>query len=106
MITPKQEYEIAMKAKADIESHEELLKQAKITYKDRIREYRAASVDRVLDFIRREYNAGRICNLDMLLCHCQNKLLGNIDGVELALDESYRGIPFIIEKAQAMQEGK
>ena len=58
--------------------------------------YRLESVDRVLDFIRSEYRAGRICNLEILLCHCQNKLNGNIDGTELTLD---KGKPFEILKA-------
>lgn len=58
--------------------------------------YRLKSVDRVLDFIRSEYRQGRLCNLDVLLCHCQNKLNGNIDGVELTLD---KGEPFKILKA-------
>ena len=58
--------------------------------------YRIASVNRVLDFIRDEYRAGRLCDLDTLLCHCQNKLNGNIDGVELSLDENYKGVPFLI----------
>lgn len=57
--------------------------------------YRLESVDRVLDFIRGEYRAGRICNLETLLCHCQNKLNGNIDGTELTLD---KGKPFEILK--------
>lgn len=57
--------------------------------------YRLKSVDRVLDFIRSEYRQGRLCNLDTLLCHCQNKLNGNIDGIELTLD---KGEPFKILK--------
>lgn len=48
----------------------------------------------VLDFIRSEYKAGRVCDLEVLLCHCQNKLNGNIDGIELDLDEHLRGVPF------------
>lgn len=56
--------------------------------------YRADSVDRVLDFIRSEYRQGRLCNLEMLLCHCQNKLNGNIDGTELDLGERLRGVSF------------
>lgn len=58
--------------------------------------YRLESVDRVLDFISSEYRAGRICDLGTLLCHCQNKLNGNIDGIELTLD---KGKPFEILKA-------
>ena len=57
--------------------------------------YRLKSVDRVLDFIRSEYRQGRLCNLEVLLCHCQNKLNGNIDGTELTLD---KGKPFEILK--------
>ena len=57
--------------------------------------YRVDSVDRVLDFIRSEYRQGRLCNLETLLCHCQNKLYGNIDGTELTLD---KGKPFEILK--------
>jgi hypothetical protein len=57
--------------------------------------YRLESVDRVLDFIRSEYRQGRLCNLEILLCHCQNKLNGNIDGTELTLD---KGEPFKILK--------
>lgn len=56
--------------------------------------YRADSVDRVLDFIRSEYRQGRLCDLETLLCHCQNKLNGNIDGTELDLDEHLRGVSF------------
>ncbi len=58
--------------------------------------YKLESVDRVLDFISSEYRAGRICDLGTLLCHCQNKLNGNIDGIELTLD---KGKPFEILKA-------
>ena len=57
--------------------------------------YRLESVDRVLYFIRKEYIQGRLCDLDTLLCHCQNKLNGNIDGTELTLD---KGEPFKILK--------
>lgn len=53
------------------------------------------SVNRVLGFIRSEYVAGRLCDLETLLCHCQNKLSGNIDGTELTLD---KGEPFKILK--------
>lgn len=59
--------------------------------------YRIESVNRVLDFVRSEYRAGRICNLETLLCHCQNKLNGNIDGTELDLE---KGIPFRTEREE------
>lgn len=46
--------------------------------------YRMKSVDRVLEYIR----GAKITDkheLDTLLCHCQNKLNGNIDGIEFDL---------------------
>jgi hypothetical protein len=64
------------------------------SYREYMLEYRTESVNRVLDFIRDEYRAGRICDLEALLCHCQNKLNGNIDGIELDLDGHLRGVPF------------
>ena len=57
-------------------------------------EYRIESVNRVLDFIRNEYRSGRICDIETLLCHCQTKLNGNIDGIELDLDGHLRGVFF------------
>lgn len=60
-------------------------------------QYRVKSVSRVLDFIRSEYRAGRICDLETLLCHCQNKLNGNIDGTELTL-ENHKGKSFTIKE--------
>lgn len=59
------------------------------------RQYRVESVSRVLDFIRGEYRAGRICDLETLLCHCQNKLYGNIDGTELTLE---KGRNFVLKE--------
>ena len=72
--------------------------------------YRIASVNRILNFVRSEYRAGRICNLETLLCHCQNKIHGNIDCIELDLAH-HRGVPFKEiptkdEAKQAMQEGE
>lgn len=49
------------------------------------RDYRIQSVDRVLSFIRTQNKESRVCDIDNLFCHCQNKLLGNIDGIELSL---------------------
>ena len=84
-----QETDIAIKsAKAELKEKERLRK-------NQVVNYRKASVDRILDFIRKEYNQGRLCDLDTLLYHCQNKLAGNIDGVELALEN---GKPFKILK--------
>ena len=51
---------------------------------DALVEYRRASVDRVLHYIRQKKITDEH-ELDILLCHCQNKLNGNIDGVEIDL---------------------
>ena len=47
-------------------------------------EYRRDSVDRVLSYIRTKKITDSN-ELDLLLFHCQNKLNGNIDGIELNL---------------------
>lgn len=85
-------YEFAQSKKAKIKALEEEIALQKNGYEMQLQEYRVESVSRVLDFIRSEYRNGRICNLDSLLCHCQNKLYGNIDGIELSLNEP--GVPF------------
>lgn len=50
--------------------------------------YRRESVCRVLDYVRDKARNGDIDGreIDTLLCHCQNKLNGNIDGTELEFD--------------------
>lgn len=58
-------------------------------------EYRMKSAGRVLRYIRDEYRAGRLCDLETLLRHCQDKLNGSIDGIELELKE---GKTFRFEK--------
>lgn len=88
------DYEICKCNLAKIKQHKEAIADIRLDYNSKIVKYRMESVNRVLDFIRSEYGAGRICNLEILLCHCQNKLNGNIDGTELDLDEHLRGVPF------------
>ena len=85
-----------MRDLVEIQQHERKIADIRLEYNSKIVKYRIESVNRVLDFIRDEYRAGRICNLETLLCHCQNKLNGNIDGTELTLD---KGKPFKILKA-------
>lgn len=77
------------------EEYKELANKHFNNYAELIAIYRIESVNRVLGFIRDEYRAGRICDLETLLCHCQNKLNGNIDGTELDLDGHLRGVPFL-----------
>lgn len=91
----KEKYEQLLKVERELS---DLAKRREKLENDRenfVYNYRADSVDRVLDFIRSEYRQGRMCDLETLLCHCQNKLYGNIDGTELTLD---KGKPFKILK--------
>lgn len=76
---------------AEIRNHEQEIERTRIVCDKLVMKYRIDSVNRVLDFIRSEYLAGRVCDLETLLCHCQNKLNGNLDGTELDLDEHSRG---------------
>ena len=89
------DYELCECNLAEIRQHEKEIADIRLDYNSKIVKYRMESVNRVLDFIRSEYMAGRICDLETLLCHCQNKLNGNIDGIELTLD---KGKPFEILK--------
>lgn len=53
-----------------------------------IEKYRNKSVDRVLEYINYKcWKNEDIYNLQDLICHCLNKLHGNIDGIELPLKE-------------------
>lgn len=60
------------------------LEECKHEHEKLISEYRRHSVDRVLSYIRQK-KITDAHELDLLLCHCQNKLNGNIDGTELNL---------------------
>lgn len=82
-----EDYSFCKKKLAEIKQWEQEIKNLRNTYDQLVVKYRIDSVSRVLDFIRSEYVAGRICDLDTLLWHCQNKLNGNIDGTELTLDK-------------------
>lgn len=88
------DYESCKRNLTEIRQHEKIIADIRYVYNSNISKYRINSVNRVLDFIRNEYTAGRVCNLETLLCHCQNKLNGNIDGTELDLDGHLRGVPF------------
>lgn len=88
------DYEFCKRDLDEIRQREKEIADIRLDYNSKIVKYRMESVNRVLDFIRSEYRAGRICDLEALLCHCQNKLNGNIDGIELDLDEHLRGVFF------------
>ena len=87
-------YEFCKCNLAEIRRREKEISDIRLDYNSKIENYRKKSVNRVLDFVRSEYRAGRICDLETLLCHCQNKLNGNLDGTELDLDEHLRGVSF------------
>ena len=88
------DYEVCKCNLAKIRQREKEISDILLDYNSKIVKYRMESVNRVLDFIRSEYRAGRVCDLETLLCHCQNKLSGNLDGTELDLDEHLRGVSF------------
>lgn len=95
-MTKAEEYLNKAKEKyAEGEQYKNIARQCFESCREYKLEYRIESVNRVLDFIRGEYRAGRICDLETLLCHCKDKLNGNIDGTELTLD---KGEPFKILK--------
>lgn len=80
------EYNCCELKRAEIKRHASEIDNLRKLYNDNIIKYRIKSVDRVLDYIL----AKKITDphrLDLLLCHCQNKLNGNIDGTELNLEE-------------------
>lgn len=80
----EEDYSFCKSKLAEIRHHEEEIKTIRDTYNKLIIEYRMKSVDRVLDYIRSKKITDSK-RLDVLLCHCQNKLNGNIDGIELDL---------------------
>ena len=51
-------------------------------------EYRINSVNRILDFMHsnQEYVRNNPKKFDILITHCCNKIIGNIDGIEIELD--------------------
>ena len=80
----EEDYDFCKGKLAEIRSHESEIETIRKTYKELIVKYRIKSVDRVLSYIRMKGIADKK-ELDLLLCHCQNKLNGNIDGTELNL---------------------
>lgn len=82
-----EDYQFCKSKMAEARRHEEEIKSIYKAYNKLIIEYRINSVDRVLDYIRHKRITDE-SELDILLCHCQNKLRGNIDGTEIDLTES------------------
>ena len=72
-----------------VEREKRELEECKHEHEKMLSEYRRDSVDRVLSYIRTK-KIKDAHELDLLLCHCQNKLNGNIDGTELNLNYEER----------------
>lgn len=79
-----EDYDFCKRKLAEARRHEEEIKKIYEAYNKLIVKYRIESVNRVLAYIRAKGITDKK-ELDMLLCHCQNKLNGNIDGTELDL---------------------
>lgn len=83
-------YKNAQQLKEHIEHNRQQLRDMEREYQERLFMYRIASVNRVLEYIDTQVRHGHPFSLDKLstlMVHCQNKLNGNIDGIELSLDE-------------------
>lgn len=80
----EKDYSICKSKLVEIRNHEKEIETIRNTYNKLIVDYRIKSVYRVLDYIRTKKITDNK-ELDTLLCHCQNKLNGNIDGIELDL---------------------
>lgn len=80
----EEDYDFCKGKLAEIRMHESQIETIRKVYRELIVKYRIKSVDRVLAYIRMKGITDKK-ELDLLLCHCQNKLSGNIDGTELDL---------------------
>lgn len=87
----EKDYKKCCEKQEDIKLLQRLIENAKLEIEEckyehgkMLSEYRRDSVDRVLSYIRTK-KITDAHELDSLLCHCQNKLNGNIDGTELNL---------------------
>lgn len=80
-------YKEVTEIKTKIKNLEALLESEREYLEKKRYQYRTERVCEILGFIRSQYGQGNIVNLDTILAHCQNKLLGNIDGIEITLDE-------------------
>lgn len=81
----KEDYDFCKGKLAEIRRHESEIETIRKAYRELIVKYRIKSVNRVLAYIRTKGITDKK-ELDLLLCHCQNKLSGNIDGTELDLN--------------------
>lgn len=80
----EKDYDFCKGKLAEIRRHESEIETIRKVYRELIIKYRIKSVDRVLAYVRMKGITDKE-ELDFLLCHCQNKLGGNIDGIELDL---------------------
>lgn len=78
------EYDFIRQKEQEIQNKEREISSIREVVSKKKIEYRIESVQRVLEFIRHADITNKR-DLDLLLCHCQNKLNGNIDGTEIDL---------------------
>lgn len=55
--------------------------------KERIKELRKEEASNVIEYVRGRLNRLSASRIDILLCHCQNMLNGNIDNTVLTFSE-------------------
>lgn len=84
-ITCEKLFKESCRLQQNIQQKDFELKELKYLYEQALCNYRRTSVNRVLDWIRSQHRQGGEVDIDTYLCHCQNKLNGNIDGLELDL---------------------
>ena len=71
-----------------IDMQKTLLEQLDNTLTIKTLEYRIKSVERVLDYINDKcWENEKPKDLQTLIVHCSNKLNGNLDGIELSLED-------------------
>ncbi len=87
----EKDYKKCCEKREDIKLRQRIVETAKLELEEckqecekMLSEYRRESVNRVLSYIRTK-KITDAQELDLLLCHCQNKLNGSIDGIELNL---------------------
>lgn len=80
----EEDYNFCKSKLTEIRRHESEIETIRKAYRELITKYRIKSVDRVLAYICMKGITDKK-ELSRLLCHCRNKLSGNIDGTELVL---------------------
>lgn len=94
-------YESAMYYKEQEKKFINRAEEASNDFLTTMQQYRAKSVERVLNYLMQNWKINSEAEIEYLLTHCKNKLLGNIDGLELTLDD---GVPFSKQNGSSRRE--